>query len=141
MIDLGGGRYLLMGHLRQDSITVDVGQQVTEGEPIARVGNSGHTSHPHLHIQAQTLPTGISDITTVDGPRLVATLHTYPLLFRGASSSAAASRPGRRPPIPPRRLHPFRGRPLVAPFGSSEAVGPWLALRRPAQPPRRGLRS
>ena len=84
MIDLGGGRYLLMGHLRQDSITVDVGQQVTEGEPIARVGNSGHTSHPHLHIRAQTLPTGISDITTVDGPRLVVTLHTYPLLFRGA---------------------------------------------------------
>ena len=85
MIDLGGGRYPRMGHLRQDSITVDVGQQVTEGEPIARVGNSGHTSHPHLHIRAQTLPTGISDITTVDGPRLVATLHTYPLLFRGAS--------------------------------------------------------
>ena len=85
VIDIGGGRYLLMGHLRQDSITVNVGEPVTEGQPIARVGKSGHSSHPHIHIQAQTLPTGIADITTIDGSQMVKTLHTYPLLFRGAS--------------------------------------------------------
>ena len=85
VIDIGGGRYLLMGHLRQDSITVHVGERVTEGQPIARVGKSGNSSHPHIHIQAQTLPTGIADITTIDGPKMVKTLHTYPLLFRGAS--------------------------------------------------------
>jgi len=49
-----------------------------EGQPIARVGNSGHTSHPQL-------PTGIADMSTVDGPELVRTLHTYPLVFRGVS--------------------------------------------------------
>ena len=27
VIDIGGGRYLLMGHLRQDSIAVNVGEQ------------------------------------------------------------------------------------------------------------------
>ena len=85
VIDIGGGRYLLMGHLRQHSITVDVGAHVTEGQPIARVGNSGNSSAPHIHIQAQSLPTGIGDITTIDGPQMVKTLHTYPLLFRGAS--------------------------------------------------------
>ena len=85
VIDIGGGRYLLMGHLRQGSITVNVGERVTEGQPIARVGKSGHTSPPHIHIQAQTLPTGIGDITTIDGPQMLRTLHTYPLLFRGAS--------------------------------------------------------
>ena len=85
MIDIGGGHYLMMGHLRQSSITVHVGEQVTEGQPIARVGKSGHTSHPHIHIQAQTLPAGIADLTTIDGSQMVKTLHTYPLLFRGAT--------------------------------------------------------
>ena len=85
VIDIGGGRYLLIGHLRQGSIIVNVGERVTEGQQIARVGKSGHSSHPHIHIQAQTLPTGIGDIATVDGPQLLKTLHTYPLLFRGAS--------------------------------------------------------
>ncbi len=75
----------MMGHLRQGSITVHVGERVNEGQPIARVGKSGHTSHPHIHIQAQTQPTGIADITTIDGPQMLKTLHTYPLLFRGAS--------------------------------------------------------
>ena len=85
VIDIGGGRYLLIGHLRQGSITVKVGERVTEGQPIARVGKSGDSSHPHIHIQAQTLPSGIADITTIDGPQMVKTLHTYPLLFRDAS--------------------------------------------------------
>ena len=85
VIDIGGGRYLLIGHLRQHSIAVNVGERVSEGQPIARVGKSGQTSHPHIHIQAQTLPTGITDITTIDGPQLLKTLHTYPLLIRGAS--------------------------------------------------------
>ena len=85
VIDIGGDRYLLVGHLRQGTVAVKVGERVTEGQPIARVGKSGDSSHPHIHIQAQTLPTGIADITTVDGPRMVKTLHTYPLLFRGVS--------------------------------------------------------
>jgi hypothetical protein len=85
VIDIGGGHYLLMGHLRQGSIAVNVGEQVIEGQQIARVGKSGYASHPHLHIQAQTLATGVADLTTIDGPQLVKTLHTYPLLFRGVS--------------------------------------------------------
>ena len=85
VIDIGDGHYLLLGHLRQGSITVKVGERLTEGQPIARVGKSGDSSHPHIHIQAQTLPNGIADITTIDGPQMVKTLHTYPLLFRDAS--------------------------------------------------------
>ena len=85
VIDIGGDRYLLMGHLRQHSITVNVGERVTEGQPIARVGKSGHSSHPHIHIQAQTLPNGIADVTTIDGPQMLKTMHTYPLLFHDAT--------------------------------------------------------
>jgi hypothetical protein len=52
---------------------------------MARVSNSGASSAPHIHIQAQTLPTGITDIAMIDGPQLLKTLHTYPLLFCGVS--------------------------------------------------------
>ena len=85
VIDIGGGRYLMMGHLREGSIKVNVGERVREGQQIARVGNSGNTSAPHIHIQAQTLPIALGDIKTIDLPQMLRTLHTYPLLFRDAS--------------------------------------------------------
>ena len=84
VIDVGGGHHLMMGHLRENSITVRVGDRVRKGQPIARVGNSGNTSAPHIHIQAQTLPTAIGDLEAVDLPDLLRTLHTYPLQFRDA---------------------------------------------------------
>ena len=98
VIDIGGGRYLLMGHLRQGSIAVRVGDRVAEGQTIARVGKSGHSSHPHLHIQAQTQPTGIADITTIDGP----------LMLRDPAHLPAAV--PRRQPHPGRRRDPTGGR-------------------------------
>ena len=58
-----------------------VGDHVKLGQPIAIVGNSGNTNEPHLHIQAQTIGTGIGDVATMDAPAVLRTLHTYPLLF------------------------------------------------------------
>ena len=43
----------LLGHFQRGSVRVRAGQQLAIGEPIARVGNSGNTSEPHLHINAQ----------------------------------------------------------------------------------------
>ncbi len=43
---------VILAHLREGSIAADVGADVREGEPIARVGNSGNTTEPHLHIHA-----------------------------------------------------------------------------------------
>lgn len=43
---------ILLAHLRKDSIAVDAGAIVHEGETLGRVGNSGNSSEPHLHIQA-----------------------------------------------------------------------------------------
>jgi Peptidase family M23 len=54
VIDIGGARYILMGHLRAGSVQVRVGDRVRTGQPIARVGNTDDTSEPHVHIQAQT---------------------------------------------------------------------------------------
>jgi len=44
--------YILLAHLKQGSISVKAGQHIEEGEPLARVGNTGNTSEPHLHIHA-----------------------------------------------------------------------------------------
>jgi Peptidase family M23 len=44
--------YVVLGHLAEASISVGVGQDVRAGDAIARVGNSGWTERPHLHMQA-----------------------------------------------------------------------------------------
>lgn len=48
------GRFeVLLAHLRRGSVRVGPGDTVTRGEPIGRVGNSGYTRFPHLHLGAQ----------------------------------------------------------------------------------------
>ncbi|ODU01821.1 MAG: hypothetical protein ABS79_01140 [Planctomycetes bacterium SCN 63-9] len=56
VIDAGNGIWILMAHLKEGSVLVSKGQEVKQGDPIARCGNSGNTSEPHLHIQAQDNP-------------------------------------------------------------------------------------
>lgn len=46
------GVSVLLAHLQQGSVTVAEGDSVTIGEPLGRVGNSGNTTEPHLHIHA-----------------------------------------------------------------------------------------
>jgi len=57
------------------------------------------SSAPHIHIQAQTLPTGITDLTTIDGPQLLKTLHSIRCCSAGPAWSGAATSPGRQPLI------------------------------------------
>jgi hypothetical protein len=47
------GADILLGHFQNGSVLVRVGQHLVAGDPIAQVGNSGNTSEPHLHINAQ----------------------------------------------------------------------------------------
>jgi hypothetical protein len=56
LLDLGG-RYALLAHLRRGSVDVQAGQRVRAGETIGRVGNSGNSSEPHLHVHVQDSPT------------------------------------------------------------------------------------
>jgi Peptidase family M23 len=46
------GAAVLLAHLQQGSVRVKTGDNVRAGQPIARVGNSGNTTEPHLHIHA-----------------------------------------------------------------------------------------
>lgn len=47
------GPWVLLGHLQQGSVSVRVGQHLAVGDAIGRVGNSGNTGEPHLHMHAQ----------------------------------------------------------------------------------------
>ena len=80
VIDISEGRYLLLAHLREGSINVDVGDRVTAGQVIAQVGNSGNTTEPHVHIQALNLPS--FELANEDIVELLRTVRTYPLVLR-----------------------------------------------------------
>ncbi|OYD06855.1 hypothetical protein CHM34_14870 [Paludifilum halophilum] len=44
---------ILMAHMIPGSVAVKKGEPVEVGDPIGKVGNSGNTSEPHLHIHAE----------------------------------------------------------------------------------------
>lgn len=49
-----GSAWVLLAHLRSGSVQVSKGEEVEAGAPIGRVGNSGQSDEPHLHVHAQT---------------------------------------------------------------------------------------
>ena len=48
--------YVILAHLRQGSVGVRVGEGVRAGDELGRCGNSGTTTHAHLHVHAQNQP-------------------------------------------------------------------------------------
>ena len=48
------GEYSLTAHLMAGSIVVKKGDKVKQGQVIAKCGNSGNTTAPHIHFQLQT---------------------------------------------------------------------------------------
>lgn len=48
--------YILLAHLRRGSVQVRARAPVTRGQEIGRVGNSGVTLEPHLHVQVFDTP-------------------------------------------------------------------------------------
>ena len=54
---------VLLGHFKTGSVKVATGQQLTVGQPIANVGNSGNTGEPHLHIHAQRAGTAAQPLS------------------------------------------------------------------------------
>ena len=51
VLDVGDGQFAVYAHLQPGSISVKVGDRVTAGQSVARVGNSGNSDAPHLHFQ------------------------------------------------------------------------------------------
>lgn len=50
---------IYIAHMQQDSVKVKEGDTVTEGQEIGKVGNTGNTTEPHLHIHAEKDGVGI----------------------------------------------------------------------------------
>ncbi|MEU9012112.1 peptidoglycan DD-metalloendopeptidase family protein [Streptomyces sp. NPDC048479] len=56
VLDLGDGTYAMYAHLRRGSLTVRAGDTVRAGQEIARCGNSGNSTEPHVHFQLMDGP-------------------------------------------------------------------------------------
>lgn len=58
--DISGGgaekRYAFYAHLKTGSVKVKVGDQLTTGQVIANLGNTGNTDAPHLHFHVMSTP-------------------------------------------------------------------------------------
>lgn len=53
--------YVLLGHLEKDSFLVKKGDAVVRGQALAKSGNSGWTTEPHLHIQVMRSYDGVDN--------------------------------------------------------------------------------
>ena len=97
LLDHGQGEFSLLAHLQPDSILVTVGQQVRRGEALARCGNSGNSSEPHLHFQLQQ---GASFTTSPGLPIPFASLDVSPAprYARFDDRPLAKNHPGPWPP-------------------------------------------
>ena len=55
--DIGGGRYVGYAHFRPGTITVKTGDTIHRGQVLGKLGNSGNSTEPHLHLQICDGPT------------------------------------------------------------------------------------
>jgi hypothetical protein len=51
IIDIGNHYYAMYAHCVRNSFLIAAGDTVTEGQPLALLGNSGNSDAPHLHFQ------------------------------------------------------------------------------------------
>jgi hypothetical protein len=79
LIEIGRGQYLLLAHLQRDSITVDVGDTIAEGQLIAACGKSGQTSEAALAL-------GVFDSPDIFDPNT----RSYPIYFRDVATAPQA---------------------------------------------------
>jgi murein DD-endopeptidase MepM/ murein hydrolase activator NlpD len=56
VLDIGQGAYAALAHLRRGSVSVRPGDLISRGDPVARCGNSGNSTEPHLHFQLMDHP-------------------------------------------------------------------------------------
>jgi hypothetical protein len=57
VLEVAPREYLFIAHLRAGSISVTPGERVRAGQLIGRVGNSGNSTEPHVHLHLQDTQT------------------------------------------------------------------------------------
>jgi hypothetical protein len=78
VIQLETGTYLVIAHLKEESVAVQAGDRVAEGSVIGQCGNSGNTSEPHIHIHHQRQDPAVYPLNFAEG---------LPLFFRDHDGS------------------------------------------------------
>ena len=56
VIEVASDEFLFLCHLQPGSIAVVPDERVIDGQQIGRIGSSGRSSEPHLHVHLQTTP-------------------------------------------------------------------------------------
>ncbi|MEU2108322.1 M23 family metallopeptidase [Streptomyces sp. NPDC019507] len=95
VLDLGDGTWAVYAHLRRGSLAVREGERVSAGQLLARCGNSGNSTEPHLHFQL------------MDGPDPEAA-HGVPFTWRGVGV--------------PRNKEPFTAQPATPQNASASSM-------------------
>jgi hypothetical protein len=60
VVDIGDGLYMMYAHMKNGSIKVAEGDQVSRGDEIGQVGNTGNSSAPHLHFHVMDGPSPLA---------------------------------------------------------------------------------
>ncbi len=102
-LQIAPNRFVFYEHLRPGSIQVRVGQRVKKGDVIARVGFTGQSTGPHLHLHVANANTPLE----ADGLPFVfeqfTVLGDYPNF---AAFGKAVWQPARQPAMSTRHEHP-----------------------------------
>lgn len=60
VLDIGGGNYVLYAHMQPGSVTVRSGANVKRGDVLGKVGNTGNSQAPHLHLHVMDGPSPLA---------------------------------------------------------------------------------
>lgn len=60
VVDIGDGLYAMYAHLQPGSILVAEGDEVSRGQPLGLVGNTGNSIAPHLHFHVTDGPSPLA---------------------------------------------------------------------------------
>jgi hypothetical protein len=110
ILDLGEGRYAFYAHLQPGSIRVKAGDRVNRGEALAKVGNSGNTTGPHLHFHVMD---GVSPLASQGLPYVIT---GYTLVGQADEVPDGAEEKAYSTPIKIHPLPPPAGRKLEYPL-------------------------
>lgn len=72
-----GINWILLGHLQKGSVRIRAGDRVQVEDWLGRVGNTGNTSEPHLHIHAQRPGSAVAPLA--GDPLPIRFGHRYPV--------------------------------------------------------------
>lgn len=92
IVDHGGGWETQYCHMAKGSLVVKAGQTVAAGAPLGRVGLSGNTEYPHVHVTVRH-DGKVVDPFDPDGSGLAACKMSHPL-WSPAALKALAYKPG-----------------------------------------------